>query len=188
MNQPGGTHIHRRFSSRAGFTLVEVMVSAAIGAMILAAVLTSYILTARGFRAISNYWELHSDGRLAIDRFAADMRAVSDITSWSATGPLVVKIPLAFSSTGVATSTKTITYSYSNGALYRTDSSTGATSMLATNIYQLDLQLYDRLGSNTTVLAIAKGIRMELFLRKTLGSQQQTEDYLSARLNMRNKS
>jgi SMC interacting uncharacterized protein involved in chromosome segregation len=93
---------------------------------------------------------------------------------------------VAFSGTGLSTSNKTVTYTYTGGALRRTDSSTGATSTLATNVYQLSLALYDKVGNSTTVLSNAKGVRIELFLRKTLARQQQTEDYLSARLTMRN--
>ncbi len=171
----------------AGFTLTESLIAAAIGAFLLAGILSSYIMTARGFRAISNYWEIHGVGRYAIDRFASDMRGVSAITSFAANGPVTVTIPVAFSGSGLSISNRTVTYTFSNNALLRTDSSVASTKVLATNVSQCTFSLYDRLGSNTTVLSVAKGIRLELFLRKSVANQQQTEDYLSARLNMRNK-
>jgi Tfp pilus assembly protein PilW len=171
----------------AGFTLVEAAMGAAIGSIIMAGVLSTYIMTAREFRAISNYWEIHVDGRYAIDRFAADMRQVSDVTSFATNGPLAVTIPTGFNSSGVITSSVTVTYTYTSGALKRTLSSTGSTSVLATNVYNLRFALYDRVGSNTTVVANSKGISCEIFLRKYTAGQKQTEDYLSARLDMRNK-
>jgi Tfp pilus assembly protein PilW len=160
---------------------------AAIGSIIMAGVLSTYIMTAREFRAISNYWEIHVDGRYAIDRFAADMRQVSDVTSFATNGPLVVTIPTGFNSSGVVTSSVSVTYTYSGGALKRTLSTTGSTSVLATNVYNLRFSLFDRVGSNTTVIANSKGISCEIFLRKYTAGQKQTEDYLSARLDMRNK-
>lgn len=171
----------------AAFTIAEVLVAAAIGTFILGGVLTTYIMTSKQFRAIANYWEIHTGGRAAIDRFAADMRGVSAITSFNTNGPLVVVIPTNFSVTGQPTTTKTVTYTYTNGELRRTDSVTGKTAVLARDIYSLHFRLYDRLGNPTSVLANAKAVQVELFLRKYVTGQAQTEDYLSARLDMRNK-
>ena len=67
------------------------------------------------------------------------------------------------------------------------DSKTGQTSLLATNVQQLTFSLYDRLGTNTTVLGNAKGVQVNIHLRKYVLSQIQSEDFLSARLEMRNK-
>ena len=161
---------------------------AAIGSIIMAGVLTTYIITAREFRAISNYWEIHIDGRSAIDQLGLDVRAAGDVSSYATNGPLALIIPTGFNPDGSWTSTKTVTYTYSSslGTLKRTDSTVGTTT-LATNIYNLSFKMYDRVGNPTTVRANSKGIVAEIFLRKYTGGQKQTEDYLSARVNMRNK-
>jgi Tfp pilus assembly protein PilW len=179
--------LRRAHRNTAGFTLVELSVSGAIGLFMIAGILTTYIVASRGFMAISNYWEIHHDGRTSVDQFAADMRGVYHINSFNTNGPVSVRIPTSFSTYGGVTSYKTVTYSYSNAALYRADSSTGRTAMLATNIYSLKFQLYNRVGTPETVLANAKAISLELFLRKYTAGQAQTEDFLSARLDMRNK-
>ncbi len=176
----------RRLRQMAGFTLVEVMIAATIGSFIMAAIVTTYIFSLKGFRAIENYQEIHSDGRIAIDFFARDMRAAYDITSYNSSN-IVVKIPTAFSYQGIVTSDKTVTYAVTGAKLYRTDTGTGKTSLMANNINQLTFTLYDRVGSNTTLLTVAKGVQVELKLRKTVMSQVQTEDYLSGRIEMRNK-
>ena len=163
------------------------MVALAVGTIVMAGILSSYIMTSREFRALSNYWEIHTDGRYAIDRFSADMRGVSGINSFAPSGPVVVTIPVYFSSLGTVVSNKTVTYAVSGGALRRTDSGTGSSNVLATNILSATFRLYDRVGTNTTILANAKGISLELFLRKYTAGKAQTEDYLSARLDMRNK-
>lgn len=178
-------HTPAWLSRTAAFTLAEVMVASAIGSLILGAIMTTYVFSLRGFQAISNYTEIHADGRMAIDHFARDVRGVYQITSFNPSN-LVVRIPTAFSSSGGVTSYKTVTYSMNGGALYRTDSSTGRTSRLATNIHQLTFSLYDRLGNPTTLTSNAKGIQVDIRLRKYVVSQIQSEDYLSARLNMRN--
>lgn len=176
----------QRRQADGGFTLVEMMMAAVIGSIIMAAVLTTYIMCVRGFTAISNYWEIHTYGRYSIDKFAGDMRGVSGITSFATNGPVVVVIPMTFDSSGNVTSSKTVTYTYAAKALKRTDSTIGYAHTIATNVYSVSFKLFDRVGNVTTVTSNAKAIQLELFLRKSTGSQKQTEDYLSARLDMRN--
>jgi prepilin-type N-terminal cleavage/methylation domain-containing protein len=169
-----------------GFTLTEMMVGTAIGTMIMAAVMTTYIMSVRAFTAIGNYWDIHTDGRYAVDCFSGDMRGVSSIITFATNGPVTVKIPMFFDSNGNVTSNKTVTYSLAGGCLKRFDSSSGGTKSIATNIYNVKFSLYDRVGNATLVTNSCKAIQLELFLRKYTAGRAQTEDYLSARLDMRN--
>jgi len=166
--------------------MVEAMLGLCICGILLAGIVTTYMFSVKGYQAVSNYRLIHASGRKAVDYFAKDIRGVSAINTYS-TNSLVVTIPTTFSTSGSITATKTVTYAYSKGALYRTDSSTGFTDMLATNIYSLTYALFDHLGSNTTLISSAKGIQVDIKLRKYVISQIQSEDYLSARLDMRNK-
>jgi prepilin-type N-terminal cleavage/methylation domain-containing protein len=174
-----------RVHCRKAFTLVEILIASAIGALVLGAILTTYVYCMKGFAAISNYAEIHEAGRITMDWFARDMRGVNAVTFWSSTN-LVVTVPTASGSSGNVTSSKTVSYVFKGGALYRADSSTGNTDMMATNIYQLTFALYDHLGSNTVLLTNAKGVQVDIKLRKYVVGKVQSEDYLSGRLDMRN--
>lgn len=185
MNPHRPANIRTADHAQQGFTLVEVMVALAIGSMIMAAVLTTYVISIRGFRAIANYAEIHADGRLAIDQFARDMRGVSRVVSINSSN-LVVTIPIAFSNTGSVISNKTVTYSLSNKTLYRADTLSGQNSAIAHNIHAVNFVLFDKVGNPTTLTSIAKGVQIDLELRKYVLSQLQSEDFLSARLDMRN--
>ena len=169
-------------------TLAEIMVASAIGAMILTGVATTYIMSLRGFAAMANYNQIHGDGRTAVNYFAKDMRAVTNIIYFPNPSNITVVIPIGFSTSGAVTNTASVSYSTSAAALYRFDSRTGNTDLLATNIDLLTFTLYDLAGKLITngVSSTAKGIQVEIHLRKTIGSQAQTEDYLSARYDMRN--
>lgn len=169
-----------------GFTLVEGMVASCIALFILTGVLTTYIQLTKNLTAVSNYTQIHSDGRIAVEWFAKDIRAVNGISSYSSNN-LTVLIPTNFSSSGVILGTKSVQYAYSNGALTRYDSSTGRTDLLATNIYQLTYYLYDHAGNITTLTNNAKSVQVDIKLRKYVGSQIQSEDFLSGRYVMRNK-
>ena len=183
-----------RSQSYRGFTLAEMNVATAVGALILTAVVSAYLMSVKSLCAVSNYAEVHKGAREAVNYFAKDMRAVSGISAFSSTD-LTVVVPLGFGSTGAVTSNKTVTYSFTssvsgsrtNGWLKRFDSSTGKTSMLASNIYFLQYTLYDHIGSNTTLTNSAKSIAVEIKLNKFVINQIQSEDYISARMDMRNK-
>ena len=178
--------LHRARRQLRGFTLVEMMVGLAIATVVLIGILTTYILAIKGLTAVSNYAEIHGGGRRSADTIAKDMRSVSSISSFPNQSNIVVVIPTSFNSSGVITSSKTVSYFMSKGALYRTDSSTGFTDRLATNIYQLTFTLYDRNTNVTSLVGSAKGVQVDIKLRKNIISQIQSEDYLSARWDMRN--
>ena len=176
--------LRRMTGGVAGFTLSEVMVASALGAILLVGIMTTYLFSIKSFLAVNNYAQIHSDGRSAIDQFARDMRSVNSVVSFATNGPLVVTIPTNF--VGATPLTKTATYTYSGSALYRSDSSTGKTSLLATNVYYVCFSLYDKYGNNTNVTSCARSVQVDIKLRKSVANLPQTEDYLSARLDMRN--
>lgn len=179
--------ITRRWRDSRASTLAETLIASAIGAFILTGVMTTYIMSVKGFTAISNYQQIHGDGRLAVTYFARDMRGVSSISSFANPSNITVVIPTAFNSSGTVISNKTVSYTTSGGTFSRYDSSTGKTDMLAANINGLTFTLYDNAGnSNGVTVSNAKGIQLDIKLRKTVMSQVQSEDFLSARYDMRN--
>lgn len=178
--------ITRRWRDSRASTLAETLIAAAIGAFILTGVMTTYVMSVKGFTAISNYRQIHGDGRLAVTYFARDMRGVSSIFSFANPSNITVIIP-TFNNFGTVTSTKTVSYTTSGGKFSRYDSSTGKTDKLADNINGLTFTIYDNVGNSNNVATVnAKGIQLDIKLRKTVMSQVQSEDFLSARYDMRN--
>ncbi len=64
---------------RAGFTLVEMMVSAAISAFVLAGVLSAFLMVGRSGYLATSYSELQDQTRRALDIFGEDARKAGDI-------------------------------------------------------------------------------------------------------------
>ncbi|MSU50892.1 MAG: hypothetical protein EXS37_17685 [Opitutus sp.] len=117
-----------------GFTLVEVMIGASLSSFILAGVLTAFVFLGRSGASISNYNDMESQARRALELFAQDTRQASTIT-WNS----------KFSVTMVV-DTGTVTYSFVDEVspaatptcyLSRTDA-TGTRNML-TGILQIEL-------------------------------------------------
>lgn len=72
----------QKLDPRAGMTLVEIMVSVAIGSIVLAAVGSLIVFTARSFVALGNYNDLDQASRNALDIMSRDIRQVRALTSY----------------------------------------------------------------------------------------------------------
>jgi prepilin-type N-terminal cleavage/methylation domain-containing protein len=62
-----------------GFTLVELLIATALSSVLLAAVLTSFLMLGRSGTNLSNYSEMESQARVSLERFAQDVRQAGNI-------------------------------------------------------------------------------------------------------------
>lgn len=93
----------RRYGT-AGFTLVEVMVSAFIGAWILAAVMTTFLFMGRSGANVQNYNDMEVQARNALEFFAEDTRQASGVV-WNSTQSVTLTV-----------GTNLVTYAYDSTA------------------------------------------------------------------------
>ena len=163
---------------------MEVMFAVAIGTFILAAVLTSYIFSVKGFSSLSNYAQIQSDDRQALDWFGMDMQAGIGVSSFTS-NRLVAILPKTVNNTGNITATNLITHVYQSGMWYRINGA-GATNVLARNVSQVTFYLYDTSGNVVTQASQAVRAQVDLVLTNKVDSRSQSTDCMSARYRMRN--
>jgi len=173
-----------RCRQSAGFTITETLVAVAILLILVTGIMSTYVFSIWGFQSITNYAQLHMDGRTAINQFLKDMRGVTNVVAFANTGPLVVTIATNFVNGTPLTTTATYTFSSGGHTFSRSD--TTGTTLLATNVNRATFTLYDRSGSNTMVISAAKSVQLDLLMSNGVVNLRQTEDYLSARTVMRN--
>lgn len=70
---------------RPGFTLVEVMIGASLGSMVLAGVLTAYVFIIRSGVRAQNYAQMEVQTRAAFDQLGLDARMASEMRSTDST-------------------------------------------------------------------------------------------------------
>ena len=157
----------KRLPTRA-YSLIEVMVAMAIGMVIMAAVLGSYITSWKGFTELGQMQLAHSDARYANQIFSREIRQVNAVSSFSATD-ITVSIPLTFSSNGTVDTTKIVRF-YLDGCELVWDDGGTLNKLIESNncsrrsVSSLTFTLYDAAGAETVVLANAKSIKMDLTL------------------------
>jgi Tfp pilus assembly protein PilW len=105
---------------QAGFTLAEIMVSTGLSGLILAGILSTFLMIGRTGYAAGNYSEMEVQTRRALEIFGNDAREATNIR-WNDPQSITLFVPAAGSSTTA------VTYAYDNvstsetfGAFYRT--------------------------------------------------------------------
>lgn len=96
--------------SPAGFTLVEVIVAASIGAMILAGVLATFLMIVRSGVRASNYSVMEAETRRAFEQLGIDARMASDFSATFTSGEITA-FTLTIPSNDLST-VRQVTYGY----------------------------------------------------------------------------
>jgi prepilin-type N-terminal cleavage/methylation domain-containing protein len=126
-------------ADQRGFTLVELLVSTFLGAIILAAVLTVFVMIAKTQNNVGQYVDMERDAQRALERFSQDARMASLLSTGivGSTTP-ITDITLTIPQTNGA-GVDTVRYYFSGNRLirYGRDPVTNAantTTVLATDV------------------------------------------------------
>ena len=123
----------KRFSSQAGFTLVEFMIAVGLAALFATVLVSITLTTGRSFAEIVNYVDLDNYNRIALDNISREVRQVNFLATYDATH-------LSF----VDNDNQPLTYEYvpASGTLTRTKN--GATTLLLRGCDSMQFTLYQR--------------------------------------------
>jgi type II secretory pathway component PulJ len=181
-----------------GLSLVEVMISTAVGSMVLAAVGSMTLYGARGSAALSNYTDLEAKSRYALDVVSRELRQANAMVSFQTNLPVK-----SFTVTNSAQAVG-ITLSWDSNARTVTLKRTGQAPVIAlTECDQWGFSLYQRtpLLTSTNVVfypatnglgapdaTICKLINLSWKCSRTIAAMKiNTESVQSAQIVLRNK-
>ena len=172
---------------QSGMTLIEILVSSAIAAVLLAVVMTLTIFATRSVLAMTNYTELDQDSRNTLDVLSRDIRQASRLSSYSAN-----RIVLAIRRPDNTWTTNSYTYDQAKGTLVRTNSSDR--TVLLEGCDQLSFNISTKapspgflFNSASNNLALAKLIDVSWKCSRKIKAQKvNTESIQTAKIVMRN--
>lgn len=172
-----------RNRSRRGFTLIEMMVAAAIGFLVLAGGVSVYLFSMRSFVSMANYSDLNEKSRYASDLISRDIRSCTSVVS-ATTNQLVLSEP---------DGSTAYVYDSNSGTLVR--SKNGDARVLLTGVSSLSFRLYQRPDNGgsyeqfpAATPANAKLIAFQWSCSRTLGGSQNNSESLEAAIvEMRNQ-
>jgi len=168
--------------ARAGFTLVEFLITLAVGSIIFLAVAVLGIYAGRSFAGLANYTDLDARSRNALDRLTRDVRQVNRLTASTATS-------LTFEDADGSA----LQYVYSPDARSLTRIKGGSRDVLLTECAELTFSIYQRtpIGGPydqfpTAAAATTKLINVNWKCsRKILGTKMNTESVQTAKIVIR---
>jgi len=159
---------------RRAFTLVEVLIAVSISSIVLAGVLSSFLMLGRSGANLAGYTESETQIRRALEEFSQDVRMASNIV-WNSATSVTLTVPNNYT-----TSTPTpnlVTYAYdsaTSGAtslcFYRRPgdlASTAAATVFVRDISTFTFTRYNRLDATAASDAETKRVQITLNVRKT---------------------
>jgi prepilin-type N-terminal cleavage/methylation domain-containing protein len=180
--------------ARRGFTLIELMVAALLGGLVLTGVLATDLQLMRSGVRVTQYSEMSAQVRRAIDHLEGDLKSASAIT-WNNASDITLTIPTSsgsarqvtyawtsatqafFSVTGASSAVTTGRVVHVTGIPTRSDGSAGVT-----------FARYDRDGNAATTDLATKRVQVSLNLvRKAGTTANATDTAVSAIFILRNK-
>jgi prepilin-type N-terminal cleavage/methylation domain-containing protein len=171
--------------NRSAFTLPELMISVALGLMLLLGAVTFYGFSTSSFVSMTNYTELNSQSRFASDLISRDIRTATSVSS-ATTNKLVLN---AFDGINV-----TYTCDLSAGTLLRAKGSDSRT--LLKGLTSFSFALYQRPTNNSAAFeqfppatpATAKLVAFKWScFRRVAGPQNDSQNVEMAMVELRNQ-
>src|SRR3954467_9893705 len=81
-----------RIDRRRGFTLVEVLISASLASILMAGVMSTFLMMGRSGMNLQNYTELEAQARKALELFSREVRLAYAVSAYSTTS-VTLSIP-----------------------------------------------------------------------------------------------
>lgn len=151
----------RSKSRLSGFTLVEVMIAASLGTMVLAGVLSTFLMLGRSGANVANYSVMETQARRALEEFSQDLRMASGIT-WNSTSSITMTVPNNYAPTSGV-----VTYYYdSTGQTFnrrpKDSLSASGTTTFIRNVTTFTYSRYDRINNPATLDPTTKRIQLNM--------------------------
>jgi type II secretory pathway pseudopilin PulG len=168
---------------RAGFSLVELLISLTLVMILTLALLSSYVFIAQGDRSLLNYGDMNSQARKLLEQLGQDLRAATDVTNFTENS-LALTVP----TNATATMTEDVVWEFNSvdGTVTRQNTSTTAT--FARDVHTFSFYYANGNNVETTSLVEVKQVQLSLRMLRLVASSTTSQYVISAQFTMRAKS
>lgn len=163
------------------------MIGATLGTLVLAGVLTTFLMVGRSSTNVANYSTMEAESRRALEGLSQDLRMAKNIT-WNSAQSITLEVPGSYATTG-----NQVTYAFDSTTkdFYRMPGVASASNpklVLVRNVSSCTYARFNRLNVATTSNVTTKRIQLTLVVRKTSRTVAAASNtILSASYILRNK-
>lgn len=165
------TRAGRRPPGRRGFTLTELMIGTSLSTIVLAGVLSAFLMLGRSGMNAAGYAVSEAEIRRGVEEFSQDVRMASDIT-WNSATSITLTVPNNYTGHG-----NQVTYAYDNSttgptaqSFYRMPgaaTSTAGKLIFVRSVSSFAFARFNRLDAAATNNAETKRIQISMNVRRT---------------------
>jgi hypothetical protein len=177
----------------AGFSLVEVIMSLTLSLIILASIVSTFIVFAAGSKSVGAYTEMSQQSRKLLEAFSRDIRAAEDVSTATATNVVVTYPENAFYD-GMS-----VQYIFDEliGVFSRIerdrDGNLNSNKVLLDGVDQFSFGYFSPLGTalaydQASLLLSVKSVRVDAEMVRSISQTDATDYIISARFMMRNRA
>ena len=161
-----------------GMTLVELMVTIAVGSLVLGVIAVASTTAALWFGLLANYIDMDASSRNALDQMSLKIRQAGDLTEFSPTH-------LKFALPGQTNAFLVYDWDSASGSLLE-KTGDGSTNTLLTGCEKLTFSLHNSSFAATTNISQSKGISVNWNCSRTVLGRKTTEEMQQALIVIRN--
>ncbi len=169
------------------------MIGAALGSVVLAGVMSTFLMLSRSGIAAVNYTTMDAQSRRALEEFAQDIRMASNVT-WNSSASITLTVPENYV-TSDPTTTNKVTYAWDNDSasgsyrcFYRLPGGSTSKTIYIRNVTTFLFTRFDRQNHPTESNTSTKRIQISMTVTTTARTVVATTDQLvSASYILRNK-
>ena len=170
-----------------GFTLVEVVIGATVGTLVLVGVLSAFLMLGRSGANIGNYCTMETESRRALEELSQDLRMAKNVI-WNSEQSVSLEVPDNYTATG-----NKVTYALDSdtSTFYRMPgiaTDTNSRRALVRSVASCTFARFDRANLATDSPNATKRVHLTLVVRRknqTVAAASNT--ILSASYILRNK-
>ena len=170
------------------------MIGASLGSIVLAGVLSTFLMLSRSGVSAVNYTTMDTQARRALEEFGQDIRMASNVT-WNSSSSITLTVPNNY---GLASPANQVTSAWDNPSstatfrcFYRTprnSSASDGTTILVRNVTTFLYTRYNRTNASATTDASTKRIQISMTVTTTAQTVVAATDQLvAASFILRNK-
>jgi Tfp pilus assembly protein PilW len=187
IDQRSGADRPRRGIPIGGFTLVEVMVALTLSMIVLAGVMSSFLMVGRTSMNVSNYSVAEAEIRRAVEEFSQDVRMARDV-KWNSATSITLTVPYQYVADG-----NQVTYAFdaATKSFYRQPggpASTAARTIFVRELVNVEFSRFNRLNLEAATDPETKRVQVTMTVRRTRSTLvAATTALVSASFTLRNK-
>lgn len=174
---------HNSARRRAGFSLLELLISLTLIMLLTLALLTSYLFIARGDRSLQNYGDMNAQARKLLEQLGQDLRAATDVVNFTPSS-----LTLTLPANPAGTSTKDVVWEYDSAAGIVTRQDISQLTTLARDVQTFGFRYTNGNNVTTTSLVEVKQVQLTMRMLRLVASSITSEYVISAQFTMRAKS